>query len=127
LWLGISSGGSREDSHNGDGIGCGWVFLLEAVVTPQVAENIGFAAAFLTTAAFVPQLVRVIKLRSARDISLGTFLMYSVGLALWLVYGFYTGSKPVIASNGLALVLSVSILIVKFKYDLSGAKKELEG
>jgi len=90
-------------------------------------EGIGFVAAFLTTAAFVPQLLRVLKLRSAREISLGTFLMYSLGVFLWLVYGLYIGSKPVIASNAIALVLSVAILTLKIKYDLAGAKKELGG
>jgi len=90
-------------------------------------EGIGFVAAFLTTAAFVPQLFRVLKLKSAREISLGTFLMYSLGVFLWLVYGIYTGSKPVIASNAAALVLSVGILTLKVKYDLSGSKKELGG
>jgi MtN3 and saliva related transmembrane protein len=95
-------------------------------VNARVTEDIGFVAAFLTTAAFVPQLVRVIRLQSARDISLGTFLMFSTGVALWLVYGLYVGSKPVIASNGVTLVLSVSILLLKLKYDL-GVKKELEG
>jgi MtN3 and saliva related transmembrane protein len=89
-------------------------------------EDIGFVAAFLTTAAFVPQLMRVMKLRSAREISLGTFLMFSVGVFMWLMYGIYTGSRPVIASNVVTLVLSVSILILKLKYDLD-AKKELGG
>ena len=79
-------------------------------------ENLGFAAAFCTTAAFVPQLVRVVRLRSARDISLPTFLMFSVGVFLWLLYGLYIGSKPVIASNAVTLVLSVSILILKIRY-----------
>jgi MtN3 and saliva related transmembrane protein len=96
-------------------------------VTASVTEDIGFVAAFLTTAAFVPQLVRVLRLRSARDVSLGTFLMFSAGVALWLVYGIYTGSKPVMASNGVTLVLSVSILMLKLKYGLGGGKKELEG
>jgi len=80
-------------------------------------EDLGFAAAFCTTAAFVPQLVRVVRLRSARDISLPTFLMFSVGVFLWLLYGLYTGSKPVIASNAITLLLSVSILILKLRYD----------
>lgn len=80
-------------------------------------EDLGFVAAFCTTAAFVPQLIRVLKLRSARDISLPTFLMFSVGVFLWLLYGLYTGSKPVIASNVVTLVLSVSILILKLRYD----------
>ena len=98
---------------------------MEAEVTPMSAgavEDIGFAAAFLTTTAFVPQLFRVIKLRSARDISLGTFLLFSLGVFLWLVYGFYTGSKPVIASNGATLILSVSILLLKLRYDRAGVK-----
>jgi MtN3 and saliva related transmembrane protein len=95
-------------------------------MTTSVVEDIGFVAAFLTTAAFVPQLMRVMKLHSAREISLGTFLMFSVGVLMWLVYGIYTGSRPVIASNVVTLVLSVSILILKLKYDLD-AKKELGG
>jgi MtN3 and saliva related transmembrane protein len=95
-------------------------------VTASGIEGIGFVAAFLTTAAFVPQLMRVMKLRSAREISVGTFLMFSVGVFMWLIYGVYTGSRPVIASNVVTLVLSVSILILKLKYDLD-AKKELGG
>lgn len=91
----------------------------------RMVEDIGFVAAFCTTAAFVPQLVRVMKLRSARDISLGTFLLFSVGVFLWLVYGIYTGSKPVIASNLVTLALSVSILILKVKYDRKCLKEEL--
>jgi MtN3 and saliva related transmembrane protein len=88
-------------------------------------EKLGFAAAFCTTTAFVPQLVRVIRLRSARDISLPTFLMFSIGVFLWLLYGLYTGSKPVIASNGVTLVLSLSILILKLRFDRN-AMEEME-
>ncbi len=89
-----------------------------------VVEKIGFAAAFLTTTAFVPQLVRVVKLRSAREISLGTFLIYAVGVGLWLVYGIYIRSMPMMVSNGLSLVLSLSIFALKLKYDWLAAKKE---
>jgi MtN3 and saliva related transmembrane protein len=88
-------------------------------------EVLGFVAAFCTTAAFVPQLVRVVRLRSAHDISLPTFLMFSVGVFLWLLYGIYTGSKPVIASNTVTLALSVSILVLKLRYDRN-ALRELE-
>ncbi|WP_245632157.1 SemiSWEET transporter [Edaphobacter aggregans] len=88
-------------------------------------ELIGFVAAFCTTTAFVPQLLRVVKLRSARDISLGTFLLFSVGVALWLLYGIYTGSKPVIASNLVTLVLSVSILVLKLRYGRGALEKEV--
>ncbi len=95
-------------------------------LSARTVDLIGFVAAFLTTAAFVPQLVRVLKLRSAREISLRMFLMFSLGVFLWLVYGIYTGSKPVIASNMVTLVLSVSILVLKLKYDRGGAEKEWE-
>ena len=86
-------------------------------------EDVGFAAAFCTTTAFVPQLVRVLRLRTARDISLPTFLLFSVGVFLWLLYGIYTGSMPVIASNAVTLVLSVSILILKLRYDRHAAEE----
>ena len=88
-------------------------------------EDIGFVAAFCTTAAFVPQLLRVLKLRSAREISLGTFLLFSTGVALWLLYGLFIGSKPVIASNMVTLVLSLSILFLKMRYDRDGLSKEM--
>jgi MtN3 and saliva related transmembrane protein len=91
----------------------------------QAVDNIGFAAAFCTTVAFVPQLIRVIKLRSARDVSMGTFLLFSIGVFLWLLYGIYSGSKPVIASNGATLILSLSILYLKMKYDRTSVKEEL--
>jgi MtN3 and saliva related transmembrane protein len=91
--------------------------------SPQ-AEILGFIAAFCTTAAFIPQLVRVLRLRSAREISLPTFLLFSIGVFLWLLYGLYTGSKPVIASNAATLVLSVSILVLKLRYD-RGALEEV--
>jgi MtN3 and saliva related transmembrane protein len=113
----------------------GGLFFLEAgMIALQWAiarlnfaqvEALGFAAAFCTTAAFVPQLVRVIHLRSAREISLGTFVLFSVGVFLWLLYGLYTRSKPVIASNAVTLVLSVSILLLKLRFDRN-AMREFE-
>jgi MtN3 and saliva related transmembrane protein len=99
---------------------------MKAATAPfssPIVEYLGFAAAFCTTAAFVPQLVRVIRLRSARDISLPTFLMFSFGVFLWLLYGLYSGSKPVIASNSVTLVLSVSILVLKLRYDRNAFKE----
>jgi len=84
-------------------------------------EPTGFAAAFCTTIAFVPQLVRVWRLKHAHDISLPTFLLFSIGVFLWLIYGLYAGDGPVIASNAATLVLSLSILFLKLKYDRNTA------
>ena len=93
-------------------------------LSTQAVDGIGFVAAFCTTVAFVPQLVRVLKLRSAREISLGTFLLFSIGIFLWLLYGIYSGSKPVIASNAATLGLSLSILYLKVRYGRTSAKEE---
>jgi MtN3 and saliva related transmembrane protein len=93
-------------------------------LSPQTKEDIGFVAALCTTVAFIPQLVRVLKLRSARDISLGTFLLFSIGVFLWLLYGIYTGSRPVIASNAATLGLSLSILFLKIRYERASLKEE---
>ncbi len=92
------------------------------MIAPALVEWIGFAAAFCTTAAFIPQLVRVVKLRSAREISLGTFLLFTVGVGLWLVYGLYVRSMPVIVSNVVTFFLSLSILVMKLKYDRDAMK-----
>ena len=92
------------------------------VQQPPWVEWTGFCAAFCTTAAFVPQLARVLKLKSARDISLTLFSMFSFGVLLWLVYGIRVQSWPVIVSNGITLVLSLSILCLKLKYDRNDRK-----
>ncbi len=94
-------------------------------MTAQTIDNIGFIAAFCTTVAFVPQLLRVVKRRSARDISLGTFLLFSIGVFLWLLYGIYSRSKPVIASNAATLGLSLTILYLKMRYDRTALKDKL--
>jgi MtN3 and saliva related transmembrane protein len=101
------------------------VLLLEAGLSAAMIDWVGFAAAFCTTAAFVPQLVRVVKLKSAREISLGTFVLFTVGVALWLMYGIYVRSKPVIVSNLVTFGLSLSILVMKLRYDRN-ALKEME-
>ncbi len=95
------------------------------IIPGGAVELIGFAAACCTTVAFVPQLVRVIRLRSAHDISLPTFLLFSIGVLLWLIYGLRIGSMPVILSNSFTLVLSVSILILKLRYDRRTANRAI--
>jgi MtN3 and saliva related transmembrane protein len=99
--------------------------LAHTPLTSAQIIDLGYAAAFCTTAAFVPQLVRVIRLRSARDISLPTFLLFSIGVFLWLIYGIAIWSMPVIASNVVTLAISVGILVLKLRYDRH-AIEELE-
>jgi len=70
----------------------------------------------LTTAAFVPQAWRIWKTRSARDLSLPMYAIFTTGVALWLVYGIQIGSLPVIASNAVTLLLAAAVLAMKLKY-----------
>ena len=94
--------------------------ILQSTLTHLTSariEDLGYAAALLTTAAYVPQLVRVIRLRSARDISLPTFLLFAIGVFLWLLYGLYTGSMPIILCNAANLFLSMSIVFLKLRFD----------
>lgn len=78
-----------------------------------MVEAIGSAAAFLTTLAFVPQVVKTVKSRSTRDISTAMWSLFSAGVALWLLYGLLLGAWPIIAANALTLVLAGTVLAVK--------------
>lgn len=77
----------------------------------------GYCAAILTTTSFVPQLIRVWRLRSARDISLTMFLAFSLGVFLWFIYGVSLHSIPIMLANGVTLALSLTILILKLRFD----------
>jgi MtN3 and saliva related transmembrane protein len=83
---------------------------------PFVVKLLGFAAATCTTVAYAPQFIKVWKTRSARDISLGMFLVMVLGLALWLIYGLLSGDGPLIASNAVTMLLAGGILFMKLKY-----------
>jgi MtN3 and saliva related transmembrane protein len=82
----------------------------------EINELIGLAAGALTTVSFVPQVLKTWKSRSAKDISLGMFLMFSLGVALWLIYGVGIASTPVILANAITLVLALSILLMKIVF-----------
>lgn len=80
------------------------------------ADVLGYLAGALTTIAFVPQVVHIVRTRSAHDISWGMFSMFSVGVALWLWYGIRLASLPLIAANGVTLALVLTILVLKLRY-----------
>ncbi len=87
------------------------------MIAKSSIDLIGYTGATLTTISFVPQLLRVIKLRSARDVSLGMFIIFTTGTFLWLIYGWLCGSLPVTFANAVTCSLSLAILILKLKYD----------
>ena len=77
---------------------------------------IGYLAGALTTVAFVPQVVHIVRKRSAHDISWAMFSIFSVGVALWLWYGIRLASWPLIVANGVTLALVLTILVLKLHY-----------
>ena len=76
---------------------------------------LGLAAATLTTAAFLPQVIKTWRTRQTRDISLGMFLVLCLGICLWLVYGILRGDLPLILANAVTLALAGTILAFKLK------------
>lgn len=77
---------------------------------------IGFSAATLTTAAFIPQAVQTFKTRHTKDISLGMYLTITIGVFLWLVYGVMLNSAPIYLANGVTLIFASMILYLKLKH-----------
>jgi MtN3 and saliva related transmembrane protein len=82
----------------------------------ESANTLGLIAGALTTLAFIPQVVKTWKSRHTRDISLGMFAIFSVGVFLWLLYGIRIGAMPIILANVVTLVLALTILVFKLRY-----------
>ena len=73
-------------------------------------------AAILTTAAFVPQALHIIRHRETKAISLVMYVAFASGVALWLVFGVLIGNWAIIASNAITLVLTLAIVGMKIRY-----------
>jgi len=86
-------------------------------------EGLGLMAATLTTLAFVPQVAQVWRTRSTEGISLSMYTLFTLGIAMWFVYGLMLKSVPIIAANGVTFVLAVTVLIMKVRYGKPGLKE----
>ena len=82
----------------------------------DLPTTIGLVAGFLTTIAFVPQVLHVWRARSARDLSLHTFATFTAGVALWLAYGILRNETPIIVWNAITLALAATILGMKLRF-----------
>ena len=82
----------------------------------QLEILVSAAAATLTTAAFVPQALHIIRHKETRAISLFMYVSFAVGVALWLLFGTLIGNWPIIVSNGITLLLALAIIAMKLKY-----------
>ena len=73
-------------------------------------EIIGYLAAMLTTASFLPQAIKTIKTRDTQSLSLGMYSMFALGVLLWLVYGLYLSNSAIIVANAITFLLASLIL-----------------
>jgi len=76
-------------------------------------DALGYLAATLTTSSFVPQALLTLRTRDVSGISLGMYSVFTVGVALWLVYGIALGEWPIVIANTLTLALATTILGMK--------------
>jgi MtN3 and saliva related transmembrane protein len=81
-----------------------------------IINYVGFFAAFCTTISFLPQVIKVYKTKSTKDISLYMFLIFTIGTFCWLIYGIIESSIPIILANTITLILSSIILLYKIKF-----------
>lgn len=79
----------------------------------MIWKLIGFIAATLTMFAFVPQVIKIYKTKSAKDLSVGTIVQLSIGVALWIVYGVYLRDAIIIMAN---IVTLLTLLLALFLY-----------
>jgi len=79
-------------------------------------EWVGYVAAVLTTAAYVPQMIKVVRHKHTQSISLGMYVLISAGLAMWFVYGVMIDSPSIILANSITFVLALIILFMKLKH-----------
>jgi MtN3 and saliva related transmembrane protein len=82
----------------------------------NLADLLGAIAGILTTLAFVPQVWRVWKTRSTRDISLGMYLVFTAGVGFWLAYGLVLGAWPIVVANSVTLMLTGTVLALKLRH-----------
>lgn len=79
-------------------------------------DLIGYLAAGLTTLSFVPQAWHTFRTRDVSGISAGMYGAFTLGVALWLVYGLLLGAWPIVAANAVTLALALAILLMKLRF-----------
>jgi|TARA_B100001741_G_scaffold190266_1_gene156769 MtN3 and saliva related transmembrane protein len=86
-------------------------------------EIFGYIAAILTTAAFLPQLIKTLKTKKADDVSLITLIMFIIGVLCWIIYGYNISSIPILIANLITLILNLLILISKIYFSKSYSQR----
>ncbi|MFH1248087.1 MAG: SemiSWEET transporter [Candidatus Omnitrophota bacterium] len=83
----------------------------------MVWEIVGFSAAVLTMFGFLPQVIKIYRTKSVKDISLLAILQFTLGIFLWLVYGLHLNNPVIILANSVTLLILMAALILFFKYN----------
>ncbi len=81
-----------------------------------LVTNIGLLGALVSTVSMFPQILKVWKTKSAKDISLAMFLIMVVSVTIWLTYGVLSADLPIVASNVVVFGQAVTMLSFKWKY-----------
>ena len=82
----------------------------------MLVEILGFVAGLFTTFGFLPQIGKLVRTKSAQDISLPTVIVLLSGNTMWLVYGLLSGSRPVIAANFVTVCMLLTLLVLSYRY-----------
>lgn len=80
-------------------------------------EVVGISAGILTASSLIPQIVKTIKEKKAKDISIIMLLVLMTGVALWVVYGIMREDFPIIVTNSFSLLMNFVTLFLRFKYN----------
>ncbi len=86
---------------------------MEKIMT----DILGYISATLTTIAFLPQIIKTVQTKSAKDVSMGMFVLFTIGVFLWIIYGILTKTYPVLIANAVIFCLALAQIILKIKYD----------
>jgi MtN3 and saliva related transmembrane protein len=82
----------------------------------EIAEFIGLIGGLLTTSGFIPQVIRVYRLKSAREISFIFTILFVSGVSFWLLYGVLFALPSVVFWNAITLIMGILLLYAKLKY-----------
>jgi MtN3 and saliva related transmembrane protein len=83
-------------------------------VETVIIEIIGYLALFCTTISFIPQVIELYRKKSAKDISTSMYIIYALGMILWLIYTIWIKAVPLIIGNVISLILAIIILTMKY-------------
>jgi len=87
-----------------------------------LVDAVGYFAASCTTLAFLPQAVKVLRDKDTKSLSLGMYVLFTVGVGLWLTYGILKDDYVITLANAITIILSLAILVTKIRFDVLAGK-----